>query len=111
MSSDLYSVLGNAPNQEDLKILSSSDCHLKIEKLNAGYGKMEIIHDINLYVAKGQSLCLIGPNGAGKSTILHSIYGFTNILGDLNDSNAANFTNKKFKGNQSMLTIALLITF
>ncbi|WP_336066822.1 hypothetical protein [Mesoflavibacter sp. CH_XMU1404-2] len=39
------------------------------------------------------------------------IYGFTNILGDLNDSNAANFTNKKFKGNQSMLTVALLITF
>ena len=80
MSSDLYSVLGNAPNQEDLKILSASDCHLKIEKLNAGYGKMEVIHDINLYVAKGQSLCLIGPNGAGKSTILHSIYGFTNIF-------------------------------
>ena len=80
MSSDLYSVLGNAPNQEDLKLLSASDCHLKIEKLNAGYGKMEIIHDINLYVAKGQSLCLIGPNGAGKSTILHSIYGFTNIF-------------------------------
>ncbi|HIC31691.1 MAG TPA: hypothetical protein EYO76_07215, partial [Flavobacteriaceae bacterium] len=26
------------------------------------------------------------------------IYGFTNILGDLNNSNAANFTNKKFKG-------------
>ena len=80
MSSDLYSVLGNAPNQEDLKILSASDCHLKIEKLNAGYWKMEIIHDINLYVGKGQSLCLIGPNGAGKSTILHSIYGFTNIF-------------------------------
>ncbi len=39
------------------------------------------------------------------------IYGFTNILGDLNDSEAATFTNKKFKGNQSMLTIALLITF
>ncbi|MBN2868764.1 MAG: outer membrane beta-barrel protein [Flavobacteriaceae bacterium] len=39
------------------------------------------------------------------------IYGFTNILGDLNNSNAVNFTNKKFKGNQSMLTVALLITF
>lgn len=39
------------------------------------------------------------------------IYGFTNILGDLNDSEAATFTNKKFKGNQSMLTLALLITF
>ena len=48
MSTDQYAVLGNAPNQEDLKSLSVSDSHLKIEKLNAGYGKMEIIHDINL---------------------------------------------------------------
>ena len=80
MSTDQYALLGNAPNQEDLKLLSANDSHLKIEKLNAGYGKMEIIHDINLYVGKGQSLCLIGPNGAGKSTILHSIYGFTNIF-------------------------------
>jgi branched-chain amino acid transport system ATP-binding protein len=52
-----------------------------IEHLNAGYGKMEILHDFSLQVARQQSLCLIGPNGAGKSTILHSIYGFTNIFG------------------------------
>ena len=48
--------------------------------LRAGYGKMEILHDFNLQVGKGQSLCLIGPNGAGKSTILHSIFGFTRIF-------------------------------
>ena len=53
---------------------------LTIKKLSAGYGKMEILHDFNLFVSKAQSLCLIGPNGAGKSTILHSIYGFTNIF-------------------------------
>ena len=41
---------------------------------------MEILHDVNLYASKGQSVCLIGPNGAGKSTILHSIYGFSNIF-------------------------------
>ena len=51
-----------------------------IDNLRAGYGKMEILHDIDLQVGKGQSLCLIGPNGAGKSTILHSIFGFNNIL-------------------------------
>lgn len=52
---------------------------MKIEGLHAGYGKMEILHDFNLQVGKGQSLCMIGPNGAGKSTVLHSIFGFTNI--------------------------------
>ena len=80
MSSDQYSVLGKAPGSEDLKKLSSSDVHLTIKQLSAGYGKMEILHNFNLFVSKAQSLCLIGPNGAGKSTILHSIYGFTNIF-------------------------------
>ena len=78
--SDQYSVLGDAPTNIKLQSLASDKPHITIDRLNAGYGKMEILHDINLYVEKGQSLCLIGPNGAGKSTILHSIYGFTNIF-------------------------------
>ncbi|MDP6682767.1 MAG: ABC transporter ATP-binding protein [Desulfobacterales bacterium] len=81
MSTDQYSVLGKAPGTEELKNLSSNDVHLTIKDLNAGYGKMVILHDFDLFVSKAQSLCLIGPNGAGKSTILHSIYGFTNITG------------------------------
>ena len=80
MSSDQYSVLGEAPGSEDLRKLSSSDVHLTIKQLSAGYGKMEILHNFDLFISKAQSLCLIGPNGAGKSTILHSIYGFTNIF-------------------------------
>jgi len=80
MSPDQYSVLGKAPNSDDLKKLSSNDAHLTIKQLSAGYGKMEILHNFDLFVSKAQSLCLIGPNGAGKSTILHSIYGFTNIF-------------------------------
>ena len=78
--SNQYEVLGKAPAAEDLKNLSSKDVHLTIKDLNAGYGKMEILHNFDLFVSKAQSLCLIGPNGAGKSTILHSIYGFTNIF-------------------------------
>ena len=75
-----YEVLGKAPLSDDLKKLSSEDTHITIKGLNAGYGKMEILHNFDLFIGKGQSLCLIGPNGAGKSTILHSIYGFTNIF-------------------------------
>ena len=78
--SNQYEVLGKAPKAEDLKKLSNKDVHLTIKNLSAGYGKMEILHNLDLYVSKAQSLCLIGPNGAGKSTILHSIYGFTNIF-------------------------------
>ena len=74
-----YEVLGKAPDAEDLKKLSSDNIHLTIKNLSAGYGKMEILHNLDLFVGKAQSLCLIGPNGAGKSTILHSIYGFTTV--------------------------------
>jgi branched-chain amino acid transport system ATP-binding protein len=80
MVADQYSVLGEAPTAAELKKLASNDIHLQIEGLNAGYGKMEILHNVNLYASKGQSVCLIGPNGAGKSTILHSVYGFANIF-------------------------------
>ncbi|MEC9367493.1 MAG: ABC transporter ATP-binding protein [Pseudomonadota bacterium] len=53
---------------------------VRIDKLRAGYGQMQILHDLYLRVGKQQSLCLIGPNGAGKSTILHSIFGFNTIF-------------------------------
>ena len=62
-----------------LEALAHNNPYLSLENLNAGYGKMEILHGINLRVARKQSLCLIGPNGAGKSTILHAIFGFNNI--------------------------------
>ncbi len=68
------------PSRERIAELSGNDPYVTIDGLNAGYGKMEILHDFNLQVAKGQSLCMIGPNGAGKSTVLHSIFGFTNIF-------------------------------
>ena len=66
-------------SNEELLKLSNQSKYLEIKDLNAGYGKMQILHNFNLTIDRGQSLCLIGPNGAGKSTVLHSIYGFTNI--------------------------------
>ena len=65
---------------EKIAGLANNEPFVTIKNLKAGYGKMEILHDFNLQVARKQSLCLIGPNGAGKSTILHSIFGFTNIF-------------------------------
>ena len=49
--------------------------------MSAGYGKMEILHDFDLFVSKAQSSMFNRSlMGQGKSTILHSIYGFTNIF-------------------------------
>ena len=65
---------------ESIDKLAGNKPFVTIENLHAGYGKMEILHGINLRVGRKQSLCLIGPNGAGKSTVLHAIFGFNNIF-------------------------------
>jgi branched-chain amino acid transport system ATP-binding protein len=65
---------------DQLDELAGNAPYVSIKNLVAGYGQMEILHDLDLRVGKGQSLCLIGPNGAGKSTILHAIFGFNRIF-------------------------------
>ena len=70
-----------APNTEALLKLAGGDEYLRLRQLHAGYGKIEILHGLDLILGRGQSLCLIGPNGAGKSTVLHTIFGFATRLG------------------------------
>ncbi len=80
VAKEAASIAANAPTVAELDAMVTGETFLSINNLRAGYGKMEILHDFNLRIGKGQSLCLIGPNGAGKSTVLHSIFGFTNIF-------------------------------
>ena len=49
---------------------------LRAEGLTAGYGKLPILHGLNLEVRQGEIVCVIGPNGAGKSTSFKTIVGF-----------------------------------
>ncbi len=65
---------------QQLGDLVKGEPFLQIDDLRAGYGKMQILHNLNLRVGRKQSLCLIGPNGAGTSTILHAIFGFNDIF-------------------------------
>jgi branched-chain amino acid transport system ATP-binding protein len=76
----MQALADSPPSREELRLLAGGEPLLSLTNLRAGYGRMEILHGIDLVVAPGRSLCLIGPNGAGKSTVLHSIYGFTRIL-------------------------------
>jgi len=73
-------IAAEGPDPATLRRLANDTPLLSIDRLVAGYGKMQILHEFDLHVARGQSLCLIGPNGAGKSTVLHSVFGFTNIF-------------------------------
>ena len=71
---------GGRPDAGRLERLCRGPPFVAIDGLVAGYGRMEILHGLDLRVSQGESLCLIGPNGAGKSTVLHSIQGFTQIM-------------------------------
>jgi len=48
---------------------------LEIKGLCAGYGKVSVIHEATLHVAKGDCVALLGPNNAGKTTLLRTISG------------------------------------
>lgn len=62
-----------------ISTLAGREPRLRIDGLAAGYGRTEVLHDIDLQIAAGQSLCLVGPNGAGKSTVLNALFGFADI--------------------------------
>jgi len=48
---------------------------LQVTGLNAGYGKVPVLHDVTFHVDEGEVVAVIGPNGAGKSTLLRTISG------------------------------------
>jgi branched-chain amino acid transport system ATP-binding protein len=48
---------------------------LEIKRLRAGYGPVEVLHDIDLTVREGEIVTLLGANGAGKSTLLRCLFG------------------------------------
>ena len=48
---------------------------LKIERLEAGYGKSKVLHGLSFTVAEGEVLALLGRNGMGKTTTLNAVMG------------------------------------
>jgi branched-chain amino acid transport system ATP-binding protein len=48
---------------------------LDVRKLNAGYGRVQVLWDVDLAVEAKQIVALVGANGAGKTTLLRAISG------------------------------------
>jgi branched-chain amino acid transport system ATP-binding protein len=52
---------------------------LRVEALNAYYGKSHILRDVSLSVGKGEIVALLGLNGAGKTTTMRCILGLMRL--------------------------------
>ena len=48
---------------------------LVIENINAGYGSVQVLHNVSIDVNPGETVVLLGTNGNGKSTLLKSVMG------------------------------------
>jgi len=48
---------------------------LSVEKIESGYGPMQVLWQPSIHVKNGSITSILGPNGAGKSTLLYTILG------------------------------------
>ena len=48
---------------------------LELKGVKAAYGRIEVLHGVNLVVPAGSVVALLGPNGGGKTTTLKVISG------------------------------------
>ncbi len=48
---------------------------MRVEKIDAGYGRIPILHQVSLSISANESVAIIGANGAGKSTLVRAICG------------------------------------
>jgi branched-chain amino acid transport system ATP-binding protein len=48
---------------------------LEVEKIESGYGDLQVLWDVSLKVSEGDLVSIIGSNGAGKTTLLRTIGG------------------------------------
>jgi branched-chain amino acid transport system ATP-binding protein len=54
---------------------------LTVDSLDAGYGELQILEDIDITLDEAEYVSIVGPNGAGKSTVMKSIFGLTTYMG------------------------------
>jgi branched-chain amino acid transport system ATP-binding protein len=43
---------------------------LELQNVHAAYGRIEVLHGVDLAVPRGAVVALLGPNGAGKTTLM-----------------------------------------
>jgi branched-chain amino acid transport system ATP-binding protein len=55
--------------------LADRELLLEVDRIDVGYGDVQVLHGVSFQVAKGEIVTLLGSNGAGKTTTLRAISG------------------------------------
>ncbi len=66
---------------------------LEVKKLCAGYGRIQVLWEIDLAVGENEIVALVGPNGSGKTTLLRAITGMIPVK-----SGSVDFLGESIKG-------------
>lgn len=54
---------------------------LAAQNLTAGYGRIEVLHGLDISIEDGEAVTIIGSNGAGKTTLLKTLAGILRSRG------------------------------
>jgi branched-chain amino acid transport system ATP-binding protein len=70
---------------------------LDVKDLRGGYGRVEVLHGVDLQVHAGEIVALLGSNGAGKTTLNAIVCGLVPASGGRVTFDGADLTNRHYR--------------
>ena len=69
------------PDTVDASAGDSPPVILRVDQLQAGYGRKQVVFDVDLTVREGEIVGVLGHNGSGKTTTIRTILGLNPVIG------------------------------